>query len=91
MSQHHKRLSSARWEAVRKAAFRRDGYRCQQCGKPAGRAEAHHLVDLDRGGEPYDLGNISTRCRSCHIAYHRKPLSPEREAWRVLLAEIADS
>ena len=90
MSNHHARLSSCRWEHVRRQAFKRDGYRCQQCGKP-GRLEAHHIIDLDQGGAEYDLSNIRAYCRDCHIAHHRKPLSPEREAWRVLVAELLDS
>ena len=91
MSLHHARLNSRRWERTRKAVFTRDGYRCRSCGEP-GRLEAHHLLDL-RGHphqDPYDPSGIETRCRECHIAEHRRPVSPEEAAWRVYLARMAE-
>ena len=71
VSRHHERLKGPRWERTRRAAFRRDGYRCRACGKP-GRLEAHHEPPLEDGADPYDLAGIVTLCRGCHIERHRE-------------------
>ena len=63
--------------------FDRDGYRCQECGG-AGRLECHHMRPLASVPhlDPYDLDNLTTICRSCHIDGHRTPADPARRAWR---------
>ena len=91
MSRQHARLDARRWAGVRKAAFRRDGYRCTACGK-AGRLEAHHEPPLRQGADPYDLDGVRTLCRSCHIERHRPDdMVPGRAAWRELVDEITSS
>ncbi|MDE0464614.1 MAG: HNH endonuclease signature motif containing protein [Caldilineaceae bacterium] len=49
-SRHHAQLNQARWRRVRWAVLRRDGFRCQACGK-AGRLEVDHVKPIDAGGE----------------------------------------
>ena len=86
-------INKRRWQAVRRAVFKRDGYRCRACGRP-GRLECDHVIPLDRGGAPYDMDNLQTLCRSCHFAKtgdENRRVSPEQEAWRVLLARIAQT
>ena len=42
-----------------------------------------------RGGDPYDLANLQTLCRACHIDKtrgERERPDPGRDAWRELLA-----
>ena len=65
MSRSHAYLNVHRWARVRRQAFRRDGYRCTACGK-AGRLECDH-IDRDWRGDPYELANLQTLCRPCHI------------------------
>ena len=90
MSRSHTALDRGRWARVRLAVFRRDSYRCRSCGRP-GRLECDHVAPIHRGGDPYELANLQTLCRGCHIAKtrgeNRKP-DPEREAWRRLVAEM---
>ena len=87
-SKHHARLHKRRWEKVRKVVFERDGWRCLVC-LGSGRLECHHRQALADGGKPYALENLETRCRSCHLsAEHHRP-DPEREAWRILVRELA--
>ena len=57
--------SSARYQRVRAEAKRRDGYRCQRCGSSQ-QLEAHHIVALADGGDPYALSNLVTLCARCH-------------------------
>ena len=94
MSKHHAHLRARRWAATRCAVFDRDGWRCVQCGK-AGRLECDHVVPLERGGDPWDMDNLQTLCRNCHIAKTlaeaeaRGAATPGRAAWRALVEEIA--
>ena len=52
---------------VRRRALDRDGWRCVQCGK-AGMLEVDHIVRVRDGGPEYDLANLQTLCRGCHVA-----------------------
>ena len=91
-SKHYDVLKKRRWERTRKAAFERDSYRCTRCSK-AGRLEAaslhaHHADKLTDGGDPYDLANIITLCKACHVDEHRRPLTPDEAAWRAFVDEM---
>ena len=92
MSRHHRvKLSGRRWRAVKRQAHERDGWRCRApgCAK-AGALEAHHIVAIEDGGEPYDLDNILSYCRGCHIAHHRRQrqqIDAATEKWQKLIAE----
>jgi len=89
MSQAHRSLDRRRWERVRVRVFERDGYRCTACGKP-GRLECDHIVPLQRGGSPYELDNLRTLCRGCHIEITRHSwLTPEQKEWNDFLLKIA--
>ena len=93
MSKRHATIHKGRWERTRRRVFERDGWRCVECGR-AGRLECDHRVPLDQdpGRDPYDLDNLQTLCRPCHIAKTRgentREPSPEEAAWRDLLAEM---
>ena len=95
MSKAHLALTATRrWQAVRVAVFERDGYRCRACGLP-GRLECDHVQPLERGGDPWELDNLQTLCRVCHIAKTsqenraaRGNDSPAARAWRELVKEL---
>jgi len=62
------------WDTLRKQAYERDEYRCQNCGVgggPNGYVElhAHHVVPMSVGGN-HNLTNLSTLCASCHSLIH---------------------
>ena len=86
-SLHHRRLHRRRWALARRRALDRDGWRCQQCGKP-GRLEVDHLVPLEQGGAPYDLSNLQSLCKGCHVAKttgeRYRPEPEGAEAWKEL-------
>jgi len=78
---HHDR----RWWPVRTAAVRRDDFKCQECGA-RGPLEVHHIVPAKAAPElAYDLANVATLCRTCHIARHGRDIPPARREWRDLL------
>ncbi len=87
MSRNHARLHAGKWEKARRQCFERDKFRCRECGR-AGALEAHHEPPLQDGADPYDVENLLTLCRSCHIARHKKPTTPGVEAWKKLVAEM---
>ena len=91
-SRNHAVLNRRRWSRVRRAVLNRDGWRCRRCRRYGN--ECDHVTPLDRGGDPWDMANLQTLCRTCHIrktaAENRKP-DPERDRWRALVAEIANS
>ena len=92
VSRAHSGLNRRRWATVRRMVLDRDGWRCQQCGR-AGKLEVDHVRALEDGGDPYDMENLQTLCRSCHVRKTagenrtRCPVSPEVQAWRDLLAD----
>jgi len=61
--------NSARWQAARREALRRDQYTCQACG---GRAEeVHHIIELtpdniNDDAVVYGLDNLQSLCFRCH-------------------------
>ena len=84
------RPSRRQWGKVRLQVFDRDAWACGKCGK-AGRLEVDHIKPLEDGGTLYDLGNLQTLCRSCHIAKSQgerrgRETPPEVLAWRRYLA-----
>ena len=92
MSRNHLRLNRRRWEAFRLQVLERDGYRCQSCGK-AGILEVDHITPLKRGGQPWELGNVQSLCRSCHFSKTGRENSngptPMRDAWRAFVDDLA--
>ena len=88
MSRKHRQLNARRWARVRRAVFRRDSYRCVQCGRPA-RLEAHHEPPLRAGADPYDVDGIRTYCRGYHIERHRPDdMTPGRSEWLTYLETL---
>ncbi len=49
-------------------------------------------MDPDWGTDPYDLANLQTLCRTCHISKtaeeNRREPSPEQLDWRRMLEEM---
>ena len=87
-SRFHYALNSRRWHAARRAALKRDGYRCRNCHRP-GRLQVHHVRPLRDGGEPYLLSNLETYCRDCHINRHKRDsVPPDRLKWRGLMRQL---
>lgn len=78
------RLSGQRYSPQahewREAIFRRDGFRCAECGA-RGRLNAHHLVAWSEAPESrYDLANGITLCIDCHASRHPKQANLIRKA-----------
>ena len=89
MSLNHLLLNARRWALVRRQVFQRDGWRCVDCGR-AVRLECDHVRPLELGGEAWELANLATRCRGCHIRKtrreNRRELTPAELRWRELVA-----
>ncbi len=91
MARHHKAIVGRRWNVTRRRVFRRDGYRCRECGKP-GRLECDHVIpvhQLPENADFYDLDNLQALCRGCHIAKTRREneeryrrADPEGAKWK---------
>ena len=87
-SKRYAALDRREWGLTRLRAFERDNWRCTGCGR-VGKLEGHHVVELQDGGAAYDVENVRTVCRACHIAEHRRPVTAEEAAWRELIEELA--
>ena len=89
MGRAHWSLNRRRWAAARKAALDRDGWRCRRCQRP-GVLEVHHVQPLEEAGEPYDLENLETLCRRCHLAHHAALRRRAREdaPWAAMIEEL---
>ena len=91
-SRHFAALNRKRWTLLRLRVFERDNWRCVRCGR-AGRLECDHVVPLRDGGAPWDMANLQSLCRSCHIdktAGENRRDDPERDAWRAFVSELAE-
>ncbi len=53
---------------VRKAVYRRDGYRCALCDSTAG-LQVHHCIHRSEGGSN-QMQNLITLCWKCHAVAH---------------------
>ena len=79
------------WAAARIQALDRDGWHCVKCGK-YGRLEVDHRTPLEDDGELYDLDNLQSLYRGCHIAKSKRERSvkvdsPDVRAWKHLITE----
>jgi len=66
---------SKEWRAARRAALKRDGYRCVVCqtsvaGK--GQARVDHIIPRRRGGDPLAQSNLRTLCITHDAQAHRE-------------------
>ena len=62
--------NSERYKQWRSAVFKRDGYKCQDCGVSAD-IQAHHVKTWKNSKElRYDVDNGITLCRKCHLKAH---------------------
>jgi 5-methylcytosine-specific restriction endonuclease McrA len=75
----------ADWYIIRKAAIRRDGSTCQDCGDTGCALDVHHIIALYLGGTNL-LCNLMTLCKPCHRLRH-KSWKPAR-AGRTINAQI---
>ena len=82
-----KLYKTRRWKLLRLRVFERDGWRCVKCGK-AGRLECDHIRPLAESGDPWDMSNLRTLCRGCHIDRGRRKLA-FRGDWDAFVKELA--
>ena len=79
------------WRVARLKVLERDGWHCVQCGR-YGRLEVDHILSLESDGELYELSNLQSLCRDCHIRKSKgersvKVDSPDVRAWKRQLAD----
>lgn len=64
---------STKYNTWRQAVYRRDGYKCMNCGGVDGGIHAHHIKPwADYPDLRFDVDNGITLCPTCHRAIHRK-------------------
>jgi len=62
------KLSPAEYEELRFQVLRRDGWRCQACGRRENLEVHHKKLRSHLGSDPEE--NLITVCNSCHSAMH---------------------
>ena len=69
------------WQELRFEVFKRDDYRCQDCGcnvsdEPNAnlreRAECDHIIPIFQNGKALDKNNLQTLCHKCHLDKTRR-------------------
>lgn len=82
MSQHHALIKNdPRWKAARAECIERDGGACVSCGS-TDQLDADHIVRLSE--EPalaFELSNLQTLCRPCHIEKEKQYDELVRVTW----------
>jgi 5-methylcytosine-specific restriction endonuclease McrA len=59
-----------KWDETRFAVYDRDDYTCQECGQTNCEVHAHHIEFVSNGGAKYDMENLVTLCKDCHMSIH---------------------
>jgi 5-methylcytosine-specific restriction endonuclease McrA len=71
---HHKmprlKLPAVEYQALREEVLKRDGWRCQLCGKSSN-LHVHHINSRSRLGDD-TMRNLITLCANCHENLHRR-------------------
>lgn len=82
MSRNHERIKNdPRWKKARVAALDRDGHACVRCDASE-ELEVDHIEDLDTSPElAFELDNLQTLCRPCHIEKGKEKHVLIRKAW----------
>lgn len=64
--------SSDEAKKIRRKTYKRDGYKCNICGKGSRNLNAHHLDSFaDNEDKRFNLDNLVTLCKECHIDFHK--------------------
>ena len=63
-------LKDPRWHALREAAIKAAGGRCQDCGATKWLQGHHRKYIDDRMAWEYSVEEIKVLCRTCHHGYH---------------------
>jgi len=71
----------ADWDERRRKVYRRDDYRCQECGAGGGPhgdtvLHCHHKTPISRGGS-HEYSNLVTVCEDCHERIHGRAIGRE--------------
>ena len=78
------------WRPLRLAVLNAQNWTCQRCGGWGNNCD--HVKPLEDGGALYDLGNLQTLCKGCHIAKTKRENqhqpTPELDAWAARLTVI---
>ena len=92
MAKRHARLNARRWARVRRTVLDRDNWRCRNCHRYGN--ECDH-IDRDPRIDPYEMDNLQTLCRACHIektrCENRRPLTPAEAEWAAFVQELLDA
>ena len=64
-------------DRLRAEVFKRDGYRCVDCGltaKDGAKLHVHHIIPVSKGGKN-ELSNLATNCERCNLGKSDKILN----------------
>lgn len=65
-------VNKFRWNSLRKKVLKRDGYCCRSCGVSEDNVDAQleidHIVAVSEGGSMWDMRNLQSLCKSCHVS-----------------------
>ena len=90
MSKNHARLHAGRWATFAAGYLIATG---GGAGNAAAQEDSNAItyIPTRKRLDPYDLGNLQTLCRTCHVektARENTQDDPERRAWRAFIASL---
>ena len=74
------------WARIRRQAFARAKYKCEDCGAGISRLACHHVNPVREGGEWFpSLDGVKVLCANCHAEWHKKRRHKMPEDWAHVL------
>lgn len=86
------KLKDPRWQKKRLEVLQRDNFTCQLCGDSETELHVHHH-SYEQGCEPwdYELSNLTTYCKRCHIIVEDLKKHFSEVPLKVIKRQLSDS
>ena len=88
--QYYALLQDPKWKIKAQFIRKRDGYKCQHCGKKTHRLQVHHTIYIN-GLNPWEYENetLISLCSTCHKKEHNiKPKARKKKTTKTASKKV---